>query len=224
MTITCPSCRSKYRLQDSLIKSPYQKVRCSQCGHVFVYNEKEKMKEDNPVFSHPGIIEEEHTQKKRGIRGLYIGVLAALVVLILASYSYYWFNGPGASIGRLRIEKLEGNEVSAKDGGVLLVKGLIYNGSTKSRAFVMLKAKLFDATGAVLNEHAVLAGFQLSEADIEKMSKDDLESKVTAFRKTGGSSFVLQSSKKIPFTIVFMDSFPGKLKQYSVEILEAPRR
>jgi predicted Zn finger-like uncharacterized protein len=226
MTITCPSCSSKYRLQDSLIKSPYQKVRCSRCGHVFVYNEMEKNKEDKPVFSHPGIIEEENTKNKgKGrIRGAYIGAIVAIIVVILASYGYYWFNYPGASIGRLRFEKMEGQETSAKDGKVFLIKGLIYNGSTKARAFVMLKAKLFDTTGVVLNERAVLAGLQLTKADIEKMTKDDIEAKITAFRKTGGDAFVLRSHKEIPFVIAFMDTFPGKLKQFSMEILEAPRQ
>jgi hypothetical protein len=200
-------------------------VRCSRCGHVFVYNENEEMKQDNPsVFTHPGIIEEEKAQKKGKIRGSHIGMLVVLCVIMLASFGYYWFNYPGASIGRLRFEKMEGIETYAKDGGVFLIKGTVYNGSTKSRAFVMLKAKLFDAAGTVLTERAVLAGFQLSKDEIEKMNKEDIESRIDFFRKMGGASFLLKSRKDIPFTIIFLDTFPGKLKQYSMEILEAPRQ
>ena len=36
MIITCPSCRTKYRLDDSRIKKAQFKVRCAKCKHVFM--------------------------------------------------------------------------------------------------------------------------------------------------------------------------------------------
>jgi hypothetical protein len=176
------------------------------------------------VFTHPGIIEEEKAQKKGKIRSSHIGMLVVLFVVILASFGYYWFEHIGASIGRLRVEKIEGIETFAKDGSVFLIRGSVYNGSTKSRAFVMLKAKLFDAAGTVLNERADIAGIQLSKAEIQKMNKEDIETKLALLKKVGDGSFVLKSRKTIPFTIVFLDTFPGKLKSYQVGILEAQKQ
>ena len=41
MTITCPSCARKFSLADEALTSPFQKMKCSKCGHVFVFRKEE---------------------------------------------------------------------------------------------------------------------------------------------------------------------------------------
>jgi predicted Zn finger-like uncharacterized protein len=221
MIVTCPSCKNKFRLQESLIKSPYQKMRCSQCNHVFVYEKKEGRVEQRPLLS--GILEERETKKRSGLRR--IGLIAAVIAVILAAYGYYyWTNYPGASDRWLKVQKTEGYETALRDGKAFLVKGMIYNGSTKPRAFVMLKARIFDDKGVVMGERAALAGLKMSQTDFEQMRRSDVEAKINEFRKSGGNAFILPSHNEVPFTIVFPDSYSLKPKQYSVEILEAPKQ
>jgi hypothetical protein len=54
------------------------------------------------------------------------------------------------------------------------------------------------------------------------MQKPDIEKKVAEFRKANLAAFVLAPTKEMPFSIVFPDSYSGKPKDFSVEIIESP--
>jgi predicted Zn finger-like uncharacterized protein len=223
MTITCPSCKRRYRLQDSLIRSPYQKLRCSRCGHIFVYGQDGSNAEQTPLLTPPGIVEME-AGKVEGRKGIRILLIAILVAVILAAGGYYyWMNYAGASDKRLTIEKMEGQETVIRDGKAFLIKGVVSNRSTKPRKFVILKAKLFDDRHASMGEHFALAGLQLSKDEVEQMRKPDIEAKITEFRKSNINAFVVQPGKEMPFSVIFADPYTGKPKEFTVEIVEAPK-
>jgi predicted Zn finger-like uncharacterized protein len=225
MTITCPSCKRKYRLQDSLIRSPYQKMRCSRCDHVFVYGRDDRedvTAEPRPLLSPPGILET--TNEKKGVRSIRILVIVAIIAAIIAGCGYYyWMNYAGASDGRLSIQKMEGQETITKDGRAFFIRGVVVNRSTKPRKFVILKAKLFDEQHASMGERFALAGLQLSKDEVEQMRKTDIETRITEFRKSNVNALVLQPSKEMPFSIIFSDPYTGKPKEFTVQIIEAPR-
>jgi len=81
MIITCASCLTKYRLDDSRIPEKGAKVRCSRCKHVFYVvpppETKEEILEDLESFEkfHEGLMEPEKKEnavlrdwrKKRGL-------------------------------------------------------------------------------------------------------------------------------------------------------------
>jgi len=228
MTITCPSCKRKYRLQDALIRSPYQKMRCSRCGHVFIHGQKYSVQEDDavaekPLLSPPGIVEKEvgKASGRKRVRVLIISIVIAVIVAVCGYY--YWMNYLGASDKRLSIQKMEGLETVTRDGRAFFIKGVVLNRSTKPRKFVILKAKLFDEQRASMGERFVLAGLQLSKEEVEQMRKPDIEARVSEFRKSNVSAFVLQPSREMPFSIVFSDPYTGKPKEFTVEIMEAPQ-
>ncbi|MGD0230000.1 MAG: zinc-ribbon domain-containing protein [Syntrophorhabdales bacterium] len=224
MTITCPSCTRKFRLEDFLVKVPYQKMRCSLCGHVFVYERAgSRYPEDGEPVTALDEPEERPLEKKRW-RGLPISaiIFAVLLVLVASAYYFYWINYPGASDRRLRIGPMEGQETVIKDGKVFLVKGLIANGSTKPRKYVILKAKLFDEHGAVMAEHFALAGLPLSSDEVQQMRSGEIDRKVADFRLSSLANFVLQKGRELPFSVVFPDTYTGKPKEFTVEIIESP--
>ncbi len=229
MTITCPSCYRKYRLQDNLIRSPFQKMRCSRCGHVFVYGQKEAARRDlgreqRPLLTPPGILDAAAGKKERGSKTLRIVILAILIAIILAVCGYYyWVNYAGASDKRLSIQNMEGQETLLRDGRAFFIKGFVANQSTKPRKFIILKARLFDERRSFMGERFVLAGLQLGKNEVEQMRKTDIESRISEFRKSNVSTFVLEPHKEMPFSIVFADSYPSKPKEFSVEIVEAPK-
>ncbi len=155
-----------------------------------------------------------------------MGLILLILVIVLLGCAvgayYYWVNYLGAADKWLSIKKIEGQETIVKDGKVFFVKGAIINGSTKARKYVIVKARLFDNRGAVIGEHFGLAGLALSREDIESMRRAEIENRVSEFRKSSVVAFVVQKKKELPFVVVFPDSYAGKPKEFTVEIVESP--
>ena len=230
MIITCPECKRAYRLDDSQLKSPYQKMRCSGCGHVFVHGGDEAGRATTteqrltrgPLSEGPSITPEKPAQKKTR-RLLTALIVSIVIVLVLAAGGWYgWMNFVGAGNRWLKLENIEGQETAIKDGKVFLIRGVVANGSTKPRKYLILKAKIFDRQGEIMWEHLALAGLPLSDDEVRQMQKSDIEKKVTDFRRSSLSAFVLYPNKEMPFSIVFSDTYSGQPKEFSVEIIESP--
>jgi predicted Zn finger-like uncharacterized protein len=217
MIITCPECKRKYRLEDSQVKAPYEKMRCSRCGHIFVYDGGRNLKTEEKVFTGPlsagpsAFAETPVPKKSR--KGL---------MALAAGGWYAWMNHLMAGNRRLKLQNVEGQETPIRDGKIFLIRGTVANNSTKPRKYVILEAKLFDQQGAIIGEHLALAGLPLSSDDVRQMQKPDIEKKVAEFRKANLGAFVLSPAREIPFSIVFPNTYSGKPKEFSVEIVESP--
>jgi predicted Zn finger-like uncharacterized protein len=221
MTVTCPSCKRKFALEGSLVRSPYQKMRCSRCGHVFVHGQDHAKREERPLLSPPGIAVRVVPEKKR--RGMRLFLLVLLAIAILAACAYFFLTNYWAGNSWLSIGKMEGQETVIKDGRGFLINGVVANHSTKARKYVILMGKLFDQQGAILAERPALAGLPLSADEVRQMSKSDIDRKVKEFREsTSLSTFVLYANKDLPFSIMFSDPYSGKPKEFTVEIVESP--
>jgi len=227
MTITCPECKRKYRLEDSQVKAPYQKMRCSRCGHIFVFDGGRNLKTEEKVFTGPlsagPSAFAETPVRKKSRKGLTALVVSILILLALGAGGWYaWTNHMGAGNRWLKLQNVEGQETPIRDGNILLIRGTVANNSTKPRKYVILVAKLFDQQGAIIGEHLALAGLPLSSDEVRQMQKSDIEKKVSEFRKANLGAFVLAPTKEMPFSIVFPDTYSGKPKEFSVEIVESP--
>jgi predicted Zn finger-like uncharacterized protein len=220
MIVTCPSCKRKYRLEERLVKLPYQKVRCSLCGHVFVYESSPEDKGE-PGSDRTGR-EAGAAPKKR--RGLILFLIIAALLIAAAGFAYfYWTNYLGASDRWLSINNVEGQETVITDGKIFLVKGVVINGSTKARKYVILKGRLFDEGGTVIGEHFALAGLPLSFDEVRHMSRQQIEKKVADFRLSSLSTFVLRpNGGALPFSVALPGTYSAKPKDFTVEIIEAP--
>jgi predicted Zn finger-like uncharacterized protein len=227
MIVTCPTCKRKYRIDDTVIKAPYQKMRCASCNNIFVFeNEAVKAPEPETPYFSPHERQEEifgkRAKKQRSIGPIIFVILVVVLLGLSVGSYYYWVNYYGAGDRWLSIQKMEGQETVVKDGKVFFVRGTIVNGSTKARKYVIVKAKLFDDRGAVIGEHFGLAGLGLSREQIESMRRAEIENRVAEFRKSNVAAFVLQKKKDLPFVVVFPDSYAGKPKEFTVEIVESP--
>ncbi len=222
MIVTCPSCKRKFRLDDNLIRAPYQKLRCSLCSHIFVY-ESDVSRRPEPEEDFFQAAQEETFERPKKRKPIALFIVAAIVIIGLgAAASFYWLNYLGAGDRWLKIRKVEGQETIVRDGRIFFVQGTIANGSTKARKYVIVKAKLFDTQGGVIGEHFGLAGLGLSRQEAEQMRRADIEGKISEFRKSNVTAFVLQRNGELPFVIVFPDSYSGKPKDFTVEIIESP--
>lgn len=225
MVVTCPSCKRKYRIEENRIRAPFQKMRCSKCGHVFVYQKPGSvaptMEED--AIQLPDEAETKEKKKSsKGHKGILISALAVLVVAAIGVGLYiYWQNYLGAGDRWLSIRKVEGQEIVVKDGRVFFITGTIANGSTKARKYVTLRAKLFDREGKVLTQQDALAGMALPREEVQQMRRAEIERKVSEFRLLAIETFMLDRHKELPFSITFFDDFE-KAKEFTVEIIESP--
>ena len=224
MIITCPSCNRKYRLEESLVKARFQKMRCSLCGHLFVHERaaaKEDLKEPETLA---GLAEREAApvRKRRRVGLVALVIVIALLFIAAASAYFYWTNYAGAADKWLSIRNMEGQEIVIKDGKIFLVSGQIANGSTKPRKYVILKAKLFDGQGAIMGEHFALAGLPLSVKEVREMGGKEIEKKAADFRMSDVAAFVLRRGGEMPFSIVFPGNYTGTPKEFTVEVMESP--
>ena len=224
MIVTCPACKRKYRLEEGLVKSPYQKMRCSRCGHVFVDHEDQGKAEENPLtVAAPTVLGAGEAVPRRGNRSLILIVSVLVFLGLVAAAGYlYWMNYLGAGNKWLSIKKIEGQETIARDGRIFLINGAVVNGSTKPRKYVILKAKLFDERGAVIGQHLAVAGFPLSAGEIAQMEKSDIEKRVAAAANPAPGALALYPHKEVRFSIVFPGSYSGKPKEFTVEIVDSP--
>jgi predicted Zn finger-like uncharacterized protein len=240
MTVTCPSCHTKYSIDQNLVKSAQQKMRCSKCGEMFVYSpvleaqpidQATKETEAQPSFAEVAAQvglgndqEEANAQPVRaksshGLRTTIIALIG-LAILCVGGY-YYWTNYMGAGDRWLRFGRLEGQEVLVQDGRVFLVTGVVGNGSTKGRKSIVLRVKLFDREGKVIKEKDSPAGMLLSKQQIPAMEKADIEKRITAFKLSPPETFRVEASKEIPFSVPFFDNDFGKAKEFTVEIIQS---
>jgi predicted Zn finger-like uncharacterized protein len=240
MIVTCPSCRRKFNLPDDAIKSPYQKLKCSRCSHIFMVTKEEQEPEramkaepaESRTTTRPAVPEPEGPEAEAPRRRK--GPIILLIVLVLLAvmgggFYYYWMNYTdlfgipmGASDKRLSIKNLQGQEIVTKEGKVFFISGIVANDSTKPRKFLILRAKLFDKDGVVLSEKDVLAGLSFSKEAVTAMQKLDVEKKVNDFKLSGEENFRAGSKKQIPFSAVFFDEGFERAKEFTIEIIESP--
>lgn len=222
MIIECPSCKRKFRIDDRLLKGPHQKLRCSRCGQVFRYSQQAERDEDNDDFNPPvfaPLPQKDHSTRRRSVLILVVSLLI-LAALAAAGY-FYWQKGlaAGSSLG---FKNLEGQETITKDSRIFLISGYVVNRSVTPRKYVMLKSTLFDQQGHIVADSGGLAGLAINKDEVQRMEKVELVKKLADFRSSSIQNFVLEGRREIPFTIVFFDVEPGKGKEFTVEIYEAP--
>ena len=231
MTITCPSCARKFSLADEALRSPFQKMKCSKCGHVFVFRKEEhersqqepteKAESFTPVRAPEPEVEAQGEPRKR--KGPVIFVIVLLVLAGLgAGFWYYWNEYLGAGDRWLAIKSLEGQEIVTKEDKVFFISGLVVNGSTKPRKYLILRAKLYDKDGTVLAEKDIVAGLPLNKEEVGIMQKFDIEKKVNDFKLSARENFKVDSKAQLPFSVVFFDEGFEKAKEFTIEIIDSP--
>lgn len=242
MTVTCPSCRTKFAINESLFKTPQQKMRCSKCSAVFVLAAEEArtsgtILEQTPLqqtfaeiatrigaedIKDTEEVPEQQRAEKKPRRGVKAVIIALIIFLLLCAGGYfYWMNYMGAGDRWLRIGRLEGQEFVVQDGRVFLVTGMISNGSTKGRKSIILRVKLFDRQGKIIIAKDAMAGMLLSKQQIVTLQRGDIERRVAAFKLSPAETFRVEAGKEIPFSVSFLDDDLSKAKEFTVEVIQS---
>jgi predicted Zn finger-like uncharacterized protein len=214
MIVSCPSCKTKFAIDDALIKSRFQKMKCSRCHHIFSYEREPDVPEEAKA---------EEPEVKPPKRRLTVFLLVMLLLVAAAAgFYFYWVNYAGAGDTRLQIQKPEGQEIVLKDGRAFLINGYIHNGSTKARRFFRLRAKIFDRDGSPVGEKESLAGLVVTREEIQGVHKQEVQRRINEFRLAPIETFQADRDKELPFALIFTEGEFAKVKTFSVEIIDSP--
>jgi predicted Zn finger-like uncharacterized protein len=103
-------------------------------------------------------------------------------------------------------------------GHIYVVKGKVENRGAKSCQNIRIKGVLQNKDGSPLMERVIVCGVDIPDKELTTLSEKELQARMTALppQETG----LLQPSRAIPFTLVFMD-LPKDIYEYSVSIIGA---
>jgi len=103
-------------------------------------------------------------------------------------------------------------------GHIYVVKGRVENHGDKPYKNIRVKGILYNKEGIPLMETEVLCGIDISDRDLATLSENEIYARMTRLPPEGGG--ILQPSKTIPYTVVFID-LPKDIYEYSIRIISA---
>jgi len=249
MIVTCESCKTKFRLDPSLLKGPRSKVRCSRCGHTFPVAQPEEevlihidLSEDAPAQEEtppartgpPTPPPPVRPGKQRSSRKTWVLLLP--LVLILAGVVYFLSRSdsktgsppPSSSVEvkQPTVTILDSTQAYFLDnshaGQIFVVEGEVVNESPKPVSFVLLEGKLYKRDNKVGQSQRCYAGNAMNRKELAQASVTDIQNHMMNREGKDLSNVNIQPSRRVPFMLVF-HNLPEMdlLGDYSVEVVSA---
>ncbi len=245
MIISCPNCGTKYKLSDQLIKPQGTKLKCSRCGHVFLYKEKTEDTRDVPsttTSSHqPRKISLEKPAADKKKIGMLVGMICGLILMGIAGWYLYpmvsgYFskkqkntsqsstNSTGTSLDAIKKIALEDvKQYFVKNdmvGNLLVIQGKAVNHFNRPKALIKIEATLYDDKGNILKKKQILCGNTLSLFQLQSWPKkrleDELNSKVGILMKNTN----IPPGGSVDFMVIFYNP-PSNMSEYGVRVIQA---
>jgi len=124
-------------------------------------------------------------------------------------------------IRRLSFKGVTGSFVKAKKAGSLFViKGMVTNGYSKSRKFILIKGTILDDKGNVVRKKLAYAGNSFTKAELNKLTLPELEKAMKNRLGKDGKNENIPPDGSIPFTIIF-EKLPENLSEFTVEAVSS---
>ncbi len=124
-------------------------------------------------------------------------------------------------VRRLSFKAVTGAFVKAKKAGRLFViKGIVTNGYSKHRRFILIKGTILNDKGKVVREKLAYAGNSFTKNELNKMTLPELEKFMKNRLGRDGKNADIPPDGSIPFTIVF-EKLPENLSEFTVEAVSS---
>ncbi len=121
---------------------------------------------------------------------------------------------------RLTVQNLEGYYREVGGRRVFVIRGEVWNRSQAPQSLIRVRGNLFDAQGNPLASREVFCGNVLTEADLAKLSPQDVEARLQNEVGEGLSNMDIQPGGRVPFMVVFLPAPEGATK-FNVEVVQA---
>ena len=242
MIVSCPRCETAFSLPDEAYRVG-RKVRCSQCGNVFLLPELPVADLPLPPPSPSRPAKEKKATPKKSPKLLIIMFVALFISLGGLGYAgyilYHYISTPSAPVeasptaGMSAEErrKYEEHEARLKQivledirqfvvkndklGNIVVVQGRAVNKSTEPKDLITVEARLLDANNTLLASHQQLAGVTLSLFQLQVLGEKELaEALNNKIEILTNNTNVLPGSQ-VPFVIVF-SAMPKNLAWFEV--------
>jgi predicted Zn finger-like uncharacterized protein len=249
MVITCESCGARFRLDSEKLDKPRNKLRCSQCKHVFIVEQPDEdglihieISDEESAFilgtvplknggaTAPEKKEKWFTKKK----ALFIAVAAILMFVVIAVV--FW---PGSSLlfstGKKSVKEQPAQPIvtimdsvqayyleNAHSGQVLVIEGEVLNESSKPVSFVMIEGKLFNNNDTVAQIQRCYVGNTLTRKEIANLKLSEIQDRIMYREGKNMKNVKIPPAGKVPFMLVF-HNLPemSTLSNYSVNVISS---
>lgn len=233
MIVTCESCQTKFRLDPSRLKGPGAKVRCSQCGHVFVVDASEE-----EVLIHVDLPEEEELEESEvefsstyeaptasakaspvARPKILAGAAVALIVILIA---VFWLaadrktsSPPGAGGSKTGTQPemptvtiLENTQAyfleNPQAGGqIFVIQGEVSNESKGFASFVLLEGRLYKTGNEMVQSQRCYAGNLMTRSELTKLSVNEIQDRMMNREGKDLMNVRISPSRRVPFMLVF---------------------
>ncbi len=237
MIVSCPNCKTKYRVSDEAIRPEGTKLKCTKCGHIFVYKKDQSI--DNIDTSKKIYLEKPVADKKK--LGLIVGIICGFILMGVAGWYLYpmvskYFPkkekkinqttaaSNGTSLDAIKKIALEDvKQYFVKNdivGKLLVIQGKAVNHFNKPKALIKIEATLYDDKGNVLEKKDILCGNTLSLFQLQSWPKkrleDELNSKVGILMKNTN----IPPGGSVDFMVIFYNP-PPNMSEYGVKVIQA---
>ncbi|MDD5713267.1 MAG: DUF3426 domain-containing protein, partial [Smithellaceae bacterium] len=163
------------------------------------------------------------TIRERRWPGVLASFLGSVVVLVLAGYLFLFFTTPGQlalketatylpvfgiakEVGPAQV-KLAGLQqryvMNWILGNVRVVEGVVINHSKYPMTRISVRARLYDANGAILAERVSFAGNLFTDEEIGGLTEEEMEKQLNQPRGTDFSNDRIEAMAQVPFMIIF---------------------
>ena len=230
MTITCPQCQTKFRLDEDRIPAGGGKARCSRCRAVFEIPKEPapdsatgtNRREGAPPLAEPPDFSP--PPGKRRVVSRWVWGLLVLSLLAAGTWAL-WEKNPylqraEAFIAALReslglsdsspasigLENLRGYYVeNIHTRWIFVVEGQAVNQWNETRSFLRVKGTLLDARGRQVEEKTAFCGNILGEKDLREMTRESIQKSLSSQFGVSFSNVNVPPRKSVPFMVVFTD-------------------
>jgi len=101
-----------------------------------------------------------------------------------------------------------------------LIKGIVTNGYSKPRSFILIKGSILDDKGKVIKTKKVYAGNKFTETEIKEMALEQINKRLKNRFGKKRINFNIKPGRAIPFAIVFED-LPENISEFTVEAVSS---
>jgi predicted Zn finger-like uncharacterized protein len=233
MIIQCESCRTKFKLDESRLKGPTSRVRCSRCGNVFAVDVPVEEETFHVDLSDEPIQEEEELlapsspaplpaapkieQKRSRIKWplLFAAGLLLLGVVgfwlskqgLFSSQTSPTTKGPPTEVQQPVVTIMDSTQAlfleNPQAGQLFLVEGEVINESARPVSFVLLEGRLYTKGNQVAQTQRCYAGNFMTREEVVKLGMNDIQNHMMNREGKELSNVHIPVGKKVPFLLVF---------------------
>ncbi len=248
MIIQCEKCKTKFNVDESLLKKEGSRVRCSLCKHTFLAHppeqlfaeEGETVATDQEELGGDVATATAFSAQKRPAKRRLLPIFLVIILVLIGSVAAIVLWAPRLIPDSLSILKPAGKQEPTDIGGhqlsfqdvtasfvdsvkevpLFVIKGMVSNNYSGSRSFILIRGSILDDKGHVVKTKLAYAGNTFEEGELTVKPLEDINEAMKNRYGMAGGNFNVAPEANIPFMIVF-ENLPENVSEFTVETISS---